>query len=371
MFSGLASSDKYYNLDLQSEKRQKKKKKRKGKKGGNAMVSSEEEGDTPVHVVNTDIGEMPEGAQLSDGDDHDSRPSDDPHKALDIDLDEPLRDEEKLPVRAHRLADLPPTTDLVIKEKTKKHRNKEKKTKDKTKGKSKEHRKHKNKQREQVTPDLKAPADDIDLWLSQDPSDYQPVGSSDYQQVASDGENLSVTRERPSLVGEEASTEQVPRKTKKDKKKTKDKERKVSQKPKEGYEEAAGISTPSKEVITEMSLEGNMSPLSPLANYSRLANDKTLQLMYETRLLPHDTSRIVVSIMLSNQSPSLVKELDFSVSDTSSVKLIREDSDDQYNIKLHFHLTAHSSSEAQFAFMVSDVTFPQKMRGTLTYMVQV
>nr|CAD7586612.1 unnamed protein product [Timema genevievae] len=370
LFSGLASSDKYYNLDLQSEKRQKKKKKRKGKKGGNEMVSSEEEGDTPVHVVNTDIGEMPEGAQLSDGDEHDSRPSDDPHKALDIDLDEPLRDEEKLPVRAHRLADFAPTTDLVVKEKTKKHRNKEKKAKDKTKGKSKEHRKHKNKQREPVTPDLKAPADDIDLWLSQDPSDYQQVGPSDYQQVASDGENSSVTRERPSLVGEEASTEQVPRKTKKDKKKTKDKEKKLSQKPKEGYEEAAGISTPSKEVITEMSLEGNMSPQSPLANYTRLANDKTLQLMYETRLLPHDTSRIVVSIMLSNQSPSLVKELDFSVSDTSSLKLIREDSDDQYNIKLHFHLTAHSSSEAQFAFMVSDVTFPQKMRGTLTYMVQ-
>jgi hypothetical protein len=31
---------------------------------------------------------MPEGAQVSDGEEPDSRPSDDPHKALDINLDE-------------------------------------------------------------------------------------------------------------------------------------------------------------------------------------------------------------------------------------------------------------------------------------------
>lgn len=38
--------------------------------------------------MNTDIGEMPEGAQLSDGEEVDPRPADDPHKALDINLDE-------------------------------------------------------------------------------------------------------------------------------------------------------------------------------------------------------------------------------------------------------------------------------------------
>lgn len=52
-------------------------------------TSAEEEEDVPsIHVVNTDIGEMPEGAQVSDGEEPDSRPSDDPHKALDINLDE-------------------------------------------------------------------------------------------------------------------------------------------------------------------------------------------------------------------------------------------------------------------------------------------
>jgi hypothetical protein len=48
----------------------------------------EEELATPLHVVNTDLGEMPEGASLTDGEDEDARANDDPHRALDIDLDE-------------------------------------------------------------------------------------------------------------------------------------------------------------------------------------------------------------------------------------------------------------------------------------------
>lgn len=55
---------------------------------GKVATSEEEEDVAPLHVVNTDIGEMPEGAQVSDGEEPDSRPNDDPHKALDINLDE-------------------------------------------------------------------------------------------------------------------------------------------------------------------------------------------------------------------------------------------------------------------------------------------
>lgn len=42
----------------------------------------------PLHLVNRDVGEMPEGAHYSDDNDADERPEDDPHKALDINLDE-------------------------------------------------------------------------------------------------------------------------------------------------------------------------------------------------------------------------------------------------------------------------------------------
>lgn len=45
--------------------------------------------------------------------------------------------------------------------------------------------------------------------------------------------------------------------------------------------------------------------------------------MYETRLLPHESDQIVVSILLTNQSSSVIKELVFSMCDTPAVRLLR------------------------------------------------
>ncbi|XP_063231721.1 AP-3 complex subunit delta-1 isoform X2 [Bacillus rossius redtenbacheri] len=363
---GLASSDKYYNSES-NKKHKKVKKKKRGKKGKVASSEEDEEEMEPsvdmATVVNTDIGEMPEGAQPSEGEDDDLRSVDDPHKALDINLDEPLRDEEKLPVPAHRVPEAVP----LEKKQSKKHKQKDKK--------SKEHRKHAHKQQQREEAQKKA--EDIDLWLCQD--------QSEYQEVTSDGE-------RPSAVGAEIAANDdddaaAVKKSKKDKKKSKDKEKKqkkekerekrkqVEAAAKDGYEEAAGISTPSKEVIGEGLLDGTPAPGGPsqpsaAATYARLAGDKTLELMFEPRLLPLETDQIVISVYISNLSTSLVKELDFMVSDTPTVKLVRGGSDSECGVKLPFHLAPRASSEAQFAFQVLDVTFPQKLRGTLTYMVE-
>lgn len=54
-------------------------------------------------MVNTGIGELPPGAELSDSDDYDHVDVNDPHRALNIDLDLPLRDDERLPVSEHRV----------------------------------------------------------------------------------------------------------------------------------------------------------------------------------------------------------------------------------------------------------------------------
>lgn len=53
--------------------------------------------------MNTGIGELPPGAELSDSDDYDHVDVNDPHRALNIDLDLPLRDDERLPVSEHRV----------------------------------------------------------------------------------------------------------------------------------------------------------------------------------------------------------------------------------------------------------------------------
>lgn len=56
-------------------------------------------------MVNTGIGELPPGAELSDSDDYDQVDVNDPHRALNIDLDMPLREDERLPVLEHRVVE--------------------------------------------------------------------------------------------------------------------------------------------------------------------------------------------------------------------------------------------------------------------------
>ena len=56
--------------------------------------------------MNTGVGELPPGAAMSDSDENDKIDADDPHHALNIDLDEPLREEENLKVSIHTESDL-------------------------------------------------------------------------------------------------------------------------------------------------------------------------------------------------------------------------------------------------------------------------
>ncbi|RXN20587.1 AP-3 complex subunit delta-1-like isoform X3 [Labeo rohita] len=112
-----------------------------------------EEDITPAHQVDIVTEEMPENALPSDDDDKDPN---DPHKALDIDLDKPLADSEKLPVRTHRPEVLKsPAEDRdneSVPQETKKKSGKEKKEKKKDKEKdrkrSKEDKKKKKKHKE-------------------------------------------------------------------------------------------------------------------------------------------------------------------------------------------------------------------------------
>lgn len=72
---------------------------------GKKSVSEEDEQDDslPLQIVNTGIGELPPGAEISDSDDYDLIDANDPHRALNIDLDIPLREDERLPVLEHRV----------------------------------------------------------------------------------------------------------------------------------------------------------------------------------------------------------------------------------------------------------------------------
>jgi mannitol-specific phosphotransferase system IIBC component len=94
------------------------------------------------------------------------------------------------------------------------------------------------------------------------------------------------------------------------------------------YEETAGISTPSKEILPELKnditdTEYNMNSVQQNTLCEELAKNKIISMTYELRNTPHDSNKIIVSICITNIGQPLVKELIFDVPDTSSLKLVR------------------------------------------------
>uniref|UniRef100_A0A8C0QSK2 AP-3 complex subunit delta-1 n=1 Tax=Chelonoidis abingdonii TaxID=106734 RepID=A0A8C0QSK2_CHEAB len=144
---GMPMSDQYVKLEEERrhkqklEKDKKKKKQKKEKRGKhrrhNSLHTESEEDIAPAQHVDIITEEMPENALPSDEDDKDPN---DPYKALDIDLDKPLADSEKLPVQRHRNAEnlkLPDTETPLVGKKSKKPKKKEKKHKEREREKEK------------------------------------------------------------------------------------------------------------------------------------------------------------------------------------------------------------------------------------------
>ena len=112
--------------------------------------------------------------------------------------------------------------------------------------------------------------------------------------------------------------EKIGKKTKK----TKSKKTKENQE----YEETAGISTPSKEVLPSRDLNFDTVTNVPIqlpTSLKELAQDKTVKMLYEIKQLEHDTSKIILIISFINKSENVLKELIFNVLDSPALKLER------------------------------------------------
>ncbi|KAL9696388.1 hypothetical protein quinque_015673 [Culex quinquefasciatus] len=223
-------------------KKASKKSKRHSKKSGSSKQQRYSESDSdsddpkPLHVVNT-VVELPEGAILSDTEDKNAEDLDDPHRALDIDLDAPIEDHrpaqrnssskasrsggllgEHLSTKAASAAAPPTSNDIVAI--------------DAEEAGSKSRHRHKKDRKKSKKEDKK--------------EDLLEVGQEDKKK----------RRKKTKMAGEGAEAannnggggeEEARQKQKKNKKEklSKSEQKKLMS----GYEEALGISTPSKEVI--------------------------------------------------------------------------------------------------------------------------
>ncbi|GCC25263.1 hypothetical protein chiPu_0003672 [Chiloscyllium punctatum] len=381
---GMPLSDQY--LKLEEERRQqqkqdrlkkkKKQKKDKGKRRHDSLHTESDEDITPIHHVDIITEEMPENALPSDDDDKDPN---DPYKALDIDLDKPLTDNEKLPVRTHRVTEKAPEVEAASiedkskkpkkakKEKDKKKEKEKKKSKDKIskKQKSAENAEHVHAapEEETVTPTSKAEesekptgeASDLDFWLSPAPVQSKSQSEPHSNEVASEPEET--------LKENKKEEDAKSLKHKKKKHKEKSKEEKKSKKKKHHSEEEA------PESVQNGSLDDE--PLPPMSNYCLLAEDSYVKMMYDIQGNLQDGSQVVVSVIFQNQSNGYLKSMEFNVLDSLNTKLVRpEGSSIHDGISVPFQLPPEVSNEARFVFTVESIIMPQKLKGTLTFIVK-
>uniref|UniRef100_A0A8C9U798 AP-3 complex subunit delta n=1 Tax=Scleropages formosus TaxID=113540 RepID=A0A8C9U798_SCLFO len=82
-------------------------------------------------------------------------------------------------------------------------------------------------------------------------------------------------------------------------------------------------------------------------------------------------SQVVVSIIFENKSTSFLKSMEFNVLDSLNSKLQRpEGSGPHDGLTVPFQLPPGVSNEARFIFSVQSIVMPQRLKGTLTFIVK-
>ncbi|XP_062250897.1 AP-3 complex subunit delta-1 isoform X5 [Platichthys flesus] len=411
---GLPMSDQYVKLEEErrqkdrADKKKKKKEKRKDKRTGrgkrNDSGPESEEDITPAHMVDIVTEEMPENALPSDDDDKDPN---DPHKALDIDLDNlletagrrPLADSEKIPVRSHRAAEalkspgedgdtVSAATLEPRKKRSKEKREEKKKDKDGDRKKSKEEKKKKKHKREEKEENLLSGQADEPVVQSEESSQVAapPTSTSTEEAVtvaaAAEAASVSevVSGTAPDSEPEEpkdAEMEETKSSKHKKKKQKKEKEEKEKKKKKKHHHHHRHSDAGGEESVQNGTVEEE-EPLPSMSNYCLLAENSYIKMMtedadqvYDIQGNLQDGSQVVVSVIFENKCDSFLKSMEFNVLDSLNSKLQRpEGSGPHDGLTVPFQLPPGVSNEARFVFTMQSIVMPQKLKGTLTFIVK-
>uniref|UniRef100_F1KRT4 AP-3 complex subunit delta n=1 Tax=Ascaris suum TaxID=6253 RepID=F1KRT4_ASCSU len=385
----------------------KKEKKKKGKKrrGARAMVSSSEDDDIPiVHQVNRADGEMPENAKSTDEESIPEKTDgmDAVYKALDIDLEEPLRPEEQvqapqpyaqprmvlrdvchsaqqdgfvynsaaMPLRVYNGLSASTTTNGHPVERTSKTK-KTKTSKERTQKDGEKSRKKRISSKGDASLTRRTEAkliEGTDEWLH----------SSEATEAAAKALNEAGK-----------ATRKAEKKSKDSKRKSKHAEMIEEPIDKDVYEVTSGVCTPSNpNVRGDSSSNGAVSPqgaITPdhyskkdgsrsdikLSSYAFLGESNDLKLTYETRVSTDDANQVAVGVVFANKGPNTIRQIEMNLVDTLNTRLIRDEGlSSMAAVPMAFQLPPGVSSEHVFRFSVRAINVSQKLRGTVTFFVE-
>ncbi|XP_021454719.2 AP-3 complex subunit delta-1 isoform X4 [Oncorhynchus mykiss] len=379
---GMPMSDQYVKLEEERreknkadrKKKDKKKRREKGRQRRGDSGPESEEDITPAHMVDIVTEEMPENALPSDDDDKDPN---DPHKALNIDLDKPLADsEKKLPVRTHRPDEVlkSPIEDvegLEVTSEPKKKSGKEKKDKERKKGKEKKKKKHKQEEGEDL---MEAGSEEpVQSKVTNDVAAQPPASTPEEAAAVTDDPPASTPDAGSGVAAVVPDSEPEETKSSKHKKK-KQKKEKDKKKKHHHHHHSDGV----REESVQNGTVEDEEPLPPMSNYALLAENSYIKMMKQDadevcdiQGNLHDGSQVVVSVIFENKCDSFIKSMEFNVMDSLNSKLQRpEGAGPHDSLTVPFHLPPGISNEARFIFSVQSIVMPQKLKGTLTFIVK-
>uniref|UniRef100_A0A8B9HR75 Adaptor related protein complex 3 subunit delta 1 n=1 Tax=Astyanax mexicanus TaxID=7994 RepID=A0A8B9HR75_ASTMX len=119
---------------------------------------------------------------------------------------------------------------------------------------------------------------------------------------------------------------------------------------------------------------GTMEEEEPFAvpHYKKWLKKNSLSLqVYDIQGNLQDGSQVVVSVIFENKSDSFLKSMEFNVLDSLNSKLQRPDGAGPHDgLVVPFQLPPGVSNEARFVFSVQSIVMPQKLKGTLTFIVK-
>ncbi|KAM9529336.1 AP-3 complex subunit delta-1-like isoform 3-T3 [Salvelinus alpinus] len=369
---GMPMSDQYVKLEEERreknkadrKKKDKKKRREKGRQRRGDSGPESEEDITPAHMVDIVTEEMPENALPSDDDDKDPN---DPHKALNIDLDKPLADsEKKLPVRTHRPDEVlkSPIEDgegLEVTSEPKKKSRKEKKDKERKKGKEKKKKKkHKQEEGEDL---MEAGAEEpVQSKVTNDVAAQPPASTPEEAAAVTDAPPASTPEAASGVAAVVPDSEPEETKSSKHKKKKQKKEKKHHH-----HHHSDGA----REESVQNGTVEDEEPLPPMSNYALLAENSYIKMVCDIQGNLHDGSQVVVSVIFENKCDSFIKSMEFNVMDSLNSKLQRpEGAGPHDSLTVPFQLPPGISNEARFIFSVQSIVMPQKLKGTLTFIVK-
>uniref|UniRef100_A0A8C4ZVX4 Adaptor related protein complex 3 subunit delta 1 n=1 Tax=Gadus morhua TaxID=8049 RepID=A0A8C4ZVX4_GADMO len=159
----------------------------------------------------------------------------------------------------------------------------------------------------------------------------------------------------------------------KKKKQKKEKEEKDKKKKKKHHHHRHHSDGAGEESVQNGTVEEEEEPLPTISDAPTcsLASPPPFRQVCDIQGNLQDGSQVVVSLIFENKCDSFLKAMEFNVLDSLNSRLQRPDGAGPHDgLTVPFQLPPGVSNEARFVFTVKSIVMPQKLKGTLAFIVK-